>query len=202
MKTALLFLTCLAVILAIFTYFAVFGNPSGSYTVTAMDTSTSPIATSTVFIVTSSTASSTGTAGGASSLGQTFASSFSPAPVSWQAGQSTVSITAASLAGNQLTFTMSVAVGPAPQCVPLSLSLVADEEGDLQPANPASFTFPDSGNCNGAQNKLYTNETTTFTVDPTAFPLLFNAQDIAKTFFEVSTTTGNGIQIQLPGNSG
>jgi hypothetical protein len=198
MKTALIFLGSLAVILAIFTYFAVFGNPSGTYNVAAMGTSTELIATSTTFI-SSSTSSSTLSS---PSSTQTFASSFSPAAVSWMAGQSTVSVTAAALIGNQLTFTFSVQIGSAPECVPLNLSLVADEEGDLQPPNPASFTFPDSGNCNGGANKLYTNATTTFTVDPSTFPLLFSAQDTAKTFFEVATTTANGIQISLPGNSG
>lgn len=209
LRTVLIFLGTLAVILGIFAYFAVFGNPSGTYTITPMGGNSDTSTTGPTFAVSTSSASSTlGGIGLGSSTSPTaglstttFASSYSVPPVSWTAGQSNVAVTGASLSGNQLTLTFTVALGASPECVPLDLRLVADEEGDLNPPNPAAFSFPDSGNCNGAANETYTNQTTSFIVDPTAFPLLFNAQDAAKTFFEISTTTTNGIQIQLPGSS-
>ena len=208
MKTALIFLGSLAVVLGIFAYVAVFGAPTGTYTVTSSmgATNTPSGASSTVFASSSlgfasSTigGSSTGTASGTPTA---YGNSFAASPFSWTEASSDISITAASLEGNQLTFTFAVQIGPAPQCIPLNLRLVADEEGDLDPPNPVSFTFPDSGNCNGSANELYQNQTTSFTVDPTAFPLLFTTNQNNGTFFELSTTTNDGLQISIPGTSG
>jgi len=209
MKTTLIFFGSLAVVLGIFAYFAVFGAPTGSYAVSPIDNASGTDITSSSFTFASSTSSSTalGDAGAASSSTSggatgTFGTSFGTPALSWPEGQSKISITALSLEGGQMTFTLSVQTGAAPECVPLNLRLVADEQGDLDPPNPASFSFPDSGNCNGAPGQTYTNQTTTFAVDPTALPLLFTTGGTSNIFFEIATSSGNGLSVDFPGTSG
>ena len=196
MKTVLIFLASLAVALGIFAYFAVFGAPTGSYSVSPM-INQSDITSSSLLGETISTSSLSASSGTAS-----FSTSFPTPPLVWPEGQSKISISAISLEDNQLSFSLSVQTGGAPECIPLNLRLVADEEGDLDPPNPASFSFPDSGNCNGAPNRLYANQAATFTVDPTTLPLLFTTGGASNIFFEVATTTGKGLQVDFPGTSG
>jgi hypothetical protein len=209
MKTTLIFLGSLAVVLAIFAYFAVFGPADGTYSVNGGVGTDTPIATSTQFILPTSTASSTALGSGNTSStdgsgagGTELGTAFATPPLSWPEGGSKISINALSLEGNQMTFTLTVQTGQSPECVPLNIRLVADEEGDLDPPNPASFTFPDSGNCNGAPSETYANQTTTFTVDPTSFPLLFTTGGASNIFFEVSTSTDDGLNVLFPGTSG
>jgi hypothetical protein len=209
MKTVLIFLVSLAVILGIFTYFAVFGNASGTYAVNPEPTSSSSYSvTSTVLILPTTTASSSGSlmtdnASGSAATAdtETYGSSFTTPALTWPEGQAQISITALSLQGTQLAFTLSVQTGAAPECVPLNLRLVADEEGDLDPPSPAAFSFPDTGNCNGTPNETYANQPATFTVDPTAMPLLFTTGGASNIFFEIATTTGNGLNVLFPGTS-
>jgi hypothetical protein len=203
LKHVLIFLSSLAVILGFFAYFAVFESTPGTYTVVGNNGSNNSQLgnTSTTLIASSSITASSSTTG-IGTIASEYGTSFSTPPITWNEGPSTVSITGVSLQGTQMTFTMSVAIGGAPQCVPLNLRLVADEQGDLEPPTPASFTFPDSGSCNGSANENYTNATTSFTVDPTAFPLLFTTNSASGTFFEVATSSNNGLQIQIPGTSG
>jgi hypothetical protein len=206
MKTTLIFLGSLAVVLGIFAYFAVFGAPTGSYAVnplaSATDTAPSlvlvPIASSTIATATAPDA----TASSSSPTASAFSTAFSESPLTWPESQAKISITALALEGNQMTFTFGVQAGAATACIPLNLRLVADESGDLDPPNPSSFSFPDSGNCNGAAGQTYANQTTTFTIDPANFPLLFTTGGASNIFFEVVTTTNNGLNIDFPGTSG
>jgi hypothetical protein len=208
MKTTLIFLVSLAVILAIFAYFAVFGPPTGSYAVSPIgNSSDTQIVSSSLLGEITSTSSilsmATGTTMNAGvSSSATFGSSFATPALAWPEGQSKIEITAASLEGSQMTLMLTVQIGASPECVPLNIRLVADEEGDLNPPNPASFSFPDSGNCNGTPNQTYANQTAIFTVDPTMLPFLFTTGGISNIFFEVVTTTNNGLNIILPGTSG
>jgi hypothetical protein len=217
LKLTLIFLGAVAFVLAIFAYFAVFGN-SGTYAVTPLTSSTTAIATSTMLILPSSTASSsfgfgignfiggstsTGSAGGATNgIGGPYGTVFSESPLTWLESGAHISISAVSLEGNAMTFTLSIETGGELACVPLNLRLVADEAGDLDPPTPTAFSFPDSGNCNAAPNETYGNQTTTFTVDPTALPLLFTTGGSSNIFFEVATTTGDGLSVDFPGTSG
>lgn len=202
MRTTLIFLGSLAVILAIVTYFAVFGSPTGSYAVTPLGNASNTF-TSSTFPYASSTPSSTPVGGGnASSSTAVFGTAFTTPALIWHEGQSTISITAVALSGNQMTFTMIVQTSASPECVPLNLRLVADEQGDLDPPIPASFSFPGTNNCNGAPNQTYTNQTTTFTIDPTKIPLLFTTGGSSSIFFEVVTSTNNGLNVVFPGTSG
>ncbi len=207
MKITLIFLGSIAVILGIFAYFAVFGPPTGSYAINPLDntpngsngSSSLNIASDTMLGIATSSLGVPPTASGSLS---TFGSSFATPPLTWPEGQSKIGITAISLEGNQMTFTLTIQTGASPECVPQNLRLVADEQGDLNPPNPASFSFPDSGNCNGSPNQTYTNQTTTFMVDPTTLPLLFTTGGTSNIFFEIATTTGNGLNVVFPGTSG
>jgi hypothetical protein len=205
LKTILIFLSSLAVILLIFAYFAVFGPLTGSYQVSGSGTATN---TTNIISLTTPSSTATGTpfenvpSEVGSSTATTFTSSFPKSPLTWPEGQSKISITGASLEDTQLSFTLAVQTGAAPECVPLNLRLVADEAGDLDPPTPASFTFPDTGNCNGTPNQTYTNQTATFTVDPTMLPLLFTTGGASNIFFEIATTTTDGLEVDFPGTSG
>jgi hypothetical protein len=209
MKTTLIFLGSLAVVLAIFAYFAVFGPADGTYSINGGVGTDTPIATSTQFILPTSTASSSiGLEGinGASSTetgaDESMGSTFSTSPLTWPETGATISINAVALEGMQMTFTLTIQTGQSPACIPLNLRLVADEEGDLDPPNPAAFTFPDSGNCNGAPNETYTDQSTTFTLATTTFPLLFTTGGASNIFFEVATSSNNGLDVLFPGTSG
>lgn len=207
-KTVLIFLGALAVLLGIFSFFAVFGSPTGSYSISGMTSGTGTLGAfaSSSFAFATSTATSSlpgiGSISGNGGPTGPFASTYATPPLSWPQGQSTVSITGIALQGNEMTFTLSVQTGAAPECVPLGLRLVADEEGDLNPPDPTSFSFPDSGNCNGAPNQTYANQTTTFMVDPTQLPLLFTTGGASNIFFEIATTSANGLNVVFPGTSG
>jgi hypothetical protein len=210
MKIALIFLSSLAAVLLIFTYFAVFGGMPGTYGINPLPTSTK-ISTSTTFVVlpgmSSSTQGSDGSTGGPSSSGSGSSTSFygrafTTPPITWSDSGANFSIVAASLQDDQLSFTLNVQIGASPTCAPLNIRLVADETGKLQVPDDTSFNFPDSGNCNGGPNSFYKNQSVTFTVNTSNFPLLFTTGGSANTFFEVATTSQNGIQIDLPSTSG
>lgn len=203
MKTALIFLSTLALVLGAFTYVSVFGGTSGSYGVGPL-----PINANVFAAATSSSSATlppgtaTSTPAGTAGSPNFYGSAYRASPITWSDGGATFAVKAASLQENQLTFTLDVQMGGSPACVPLNLRLVADESGNLQgPAEPG-FSFPDSGNCNGAPNTDYPNETATFAVDPAKLPLIFTTGGEKNIFFEVSTTTANGIDIALPSTSG
>ena len=210
MKITLIFVSTLAFILLVFTYFAVFGGSPGTYGINPLPTSTK-ISTSTTLVLPNmpsstvigqSDASSTGSDGSASGTANFYGRAFSTSPLTWTDTGANFSIAAASLQGNQLSFTLNVQIGSSPTCVPLDIRLVADENGTLQAPDTPSFNFPDSGNCNGSPNSLYKNQSITFTVNTNNFPLLFTTGGSANTFFEIATTSNNGIEIDLPSNSG
>src|SRR5258708_35345619 len=161
MKTALIVLSVAAVVLGVFTYFIVF-YPSGSYQPVIIKgpggTSTSTIATST--LSTSSISSSSGTGN--------FASGYSsPYPLVWAEGSASLTITAASLQGNNLTLNVTIRPSDGSRCVTPTLRWVADESGALKP--------PDSQSCDNGSGPTYT-ESLTFMVDPTLAPLLFTTR--------------------------
>src|SRR5579872_4841693 len=97
MKTALIFLSSLAVILGIFAYFAVFGPPTGSYSVSPIDsgTGTSIVSSSLLGEITSTSTSPiivggspTSTDSGSATAGNgVLGSSFGTPPLIWPSGQ-------------------------------------------------------------------------------------------------------------------
>jgi hypothetical protein len=199
-------LVCVAVILGVTAYIVIFG--AGTQVVqpqnTGEPTPTSSIAT---FILPSSTASSSmmGSVGGSTTTFESFSSTFSsPYPVTWSEGQSSFAISGATLVGDELALMVNVTLGDIPQCVPINVRLISDEEGDMvAPTSPTGTNFPlSTSTCEGTSNSLYPNEPLTFTVDPTNAPFLFLTGGTSNVYFEVSTTTDGGLDVALPQNSG
>ncbi len=128
-----------------------------------------------------------------------------PYPLSWSEGHTTFSVTAASLANDELTLSLSITMGSTPDCVPVNVRLVADESGTLQPPDlpqGSTFVFPDTQSCNGTPGETY-SESLLFTIPSSlAAPYFFTTGGASNTFFQVATTSPNGITITLPPTSG
>ena len=209
LKIVLGVLVCIAVVLGIVAYFMIFGT--GTHVIQPGSTGTAEnSSTTTVFVFPSSTTPTSLTEGNASSSASstsfgTFSSNF-PAPysVAWSEGQSEFAIAGASLTGNELTLLVNVTMGDLPQCIPINVRLISDEEGDMvAPTSPSAINFPlSTTTCEGTPNTIYPNEPLTFTVDPTNMPLLLTTGGTSNVYFEVSTTTDGGLDVALPQQSG
>lgn len=215
---ALIVLAVIAVVLATAAYFEVFYG-GGTYVLS------SPLPTSTVAMGATTTgagaasstpdlnaSSSTDSAGGSLNGGGTtdgtgtplasYSSAYATPPVSWTEGYDTLSITGATLSGSQLTLDINVQMGAVAECVPLNLSLVTDEMGDLQGPLNAAFTFGENGTCIGAPGASYPGQQVIFNVNPSFMPLSFTTGGSSHTYFELSTTPSGGIDISLPPTRG
>ncbi len=210
LNTVLIISAAVAAALGITAYLVIFGV--GTQVVQpGLSTSTVAAPTSSVAFVfptstASSSASSTGISSGtaASSTG-TFSSTFSaPYPVSWNDGESSFAVSGATLNGNELTLFVNVTLGTLPECVPINIRLISDEQGDTAaPDSPNQTNFPlGTSTCEGDANAVYPNQPLTFTVDPTNQPFLFMTGGTSNIYFEVSTTTTGGINAALPQQSG
>jgi hypothetical protein len=207
LKTTLIFLASTAAILGIISYFMVFTGPQDVQPAN----NTSSTAGTPNFAFPNSAASSslieaTGTVATSSATSTpTVFTSTSNAPfVTWSEGQPSFGITGGTLQNNQLTLTMSVLTGSIPQCVPINLRLVSDEQGDMQaPISPAAQNFPlgAGGDCEGTANTSY-NQSVTFSVSGMSGPYLFTTGGTSNIYFEVSTTANGGLDIETPQQSG
>jgi len=210
LKTLLISLGIVAVVLGIITFYVVFFAGGGTYLVssptgpnaTIFATGTAPLAT------TSSTASSSlALASSTNSESSSTASSTvtgGSQNIVWMQGNETMTITGAALSGTQLTLDVQVQMGAVAECVPLTLRMIADEQGDLAPPITQQFAFPDSGNCNGTPGETYSAQQVVFDIssDPTAFPFIFTTGGAANTLFEVVQNAGGGFDVELPPNAG
>jgi hypothetical protein len=210
-KTLVIVLVIVAVILGGIAYAVIFGI--GTQVVqpqTATTTAANASSSTATFVFPSSTLSSssaTGIAGASTTASGTdsFASTFSaPYPVSWTDGQSSFAISGATMVGNELTLFVNITLGNLPECVPINLRLISDEEGDTAaPTSPDQTNFPlSSSTCQGDANAVYQNQALTFTVDPAASPFLFLTGGTSNVYFEVSTTTDGGVDVAIPQQSG
>jgi hypothetical protein len=209
LKTILIIAICVAVVLGVTSYLVIFGTGTQVVQPNNDVTSSSSAAT---FVFPSSTPSSSlialGNASGTNASGTitgTFASNFSaPYPVAWTEGQSSFAISGATLTGNELTLLVNVTVGDIPQCVPINLRFISDEEGDMTaPTSPTEMNFPlSTSTCEGTSNTLYPEEPLTFTVDPTNAPFLLMTGGTSNIYFEVTTTTNGGLDVSIPQQSG
>jgi hypothetical protein len=213
LKNILITLSCVAGVLFIITFYVVFYGSGGTYVISSslgsgagiFSTSTSTIASASG--AASSTASSTlaeasssasSTEGGPSTGTQTGAAS-----ISWTQGGNTLSIVGASLSGSQLTLDVQIAMGSTPGCVPLTMRLIADEQGNLSAPITPQFTFPDTGSCNGTSGETYSAQPVTFTLNsPVVFPVVFTTGGTANTIFEVDQNADNSLTVQLPPSAG
>jgi hypothetical protein len=211
MTKALVILLAVAILLGIAAYFAVFtpgtsvisgsgnGAPSGTLTMNGLATGSGTQSGA-------GPSSANGSDTGAFPPGQngSFATNFSyPYVMNWNEGQNDFSVTGASWTGDQLTLALKVQVGNVGGCIPVDIRLVTDESGDVAGPAQSAFSFPDTSSCNGTPNQTYENQFLMFSIAPNApTPLLFTTGGTSNQFFQISTTTDNGIQIQLPATSG
>lgn len=207
LKIILGVLAVIAIILGVTAYFIIFGTGTNVIQPNNVATSSTENPSSTaVFIFPSSTPAMGNTSSSASSTSfGTFSSNFSaPYPVSWSEGQSDFAISGASLNGDELTILVNVTMGELPQCVPINLRLISDEEGDMvAPTSPAATNFPlSTTTCEGTPNTPYPNQPLTFTVDPANTPFLLVTGGTSNVYFEVTTTTDGGLDVALPEQSG
>ena len=220
MKFTLITLASVAGVLAIITYFALFSGPQiiqpnqtsqnsqATQTSTQATSSVNSQATSSAFLggggLNSAGAGGTGAAS-ASSSQQVYQTTFSaPYPITWSQGQPQLAIMGATLQADQLILSINIQMGNTAQCVPVNLRLITDEQGDmLAPSAPAAPNFPlaPDGTCQGDAETAY-NESVTFTVNLSNTPFLFSTGDPANGFFEIATTTANGLQVTVPQKNG
>jgi hypothetical protein len=99
---------------------------------------------------------------------------------------------------------VNVMVGSIPQCVPINVRLISDEQGDMvTPTSPTQTNFPlITSTCEGTPNTLYPGQPLTFTVDPANMPFLFLTGGTSNIYFEVTTTTSGGLDVAIPQQSG
>jgi hypothetical protein len=207
MTKALVILLAIAIVLGVVAFFAVFSpgtyvTGSSSPTSASGTLSFSGLANESGTPSSSDGTNSTSTnvfANGTTTPG-IFATTYSyPYVESWTEGQNDFSITGAAFDGSQLTLGVKVQVGNVGGCIPVNMGLVTDESGDLQSAIQSNFTFPDTNSCNGTPNATYQNQELTFVIaSKTPTPWLFTTGGTSNQFFQISTTTNNGLQIQLP----
>ncbi len=215
LKTILIISWAVAFALLVLTLLVVF-YPNGSYIpvtvqnggATFSNLPTSTGASSSSFVLATSTASSTPTSTtGAPSPNSAaeFSSDYSvPYPVVWKEGNEQFSLIGASFTGDELTLTLAIQMGTTPDCVPVNVRMVANETGTLQaPNSPAgsTFIFPDTQTCNGTPGATY-SEPLTFTTDNIPSPYLFTTGGASNIFFNVATNTMGGVDVALPGTSG
>lgn len=210
MKAVLVTMACIAVILGIVTYFVIFGT--GTQIVQPASISSSTSSSVATFVFPSSTASSSflgvgsATSSNASgTLSGPFSSNFSaPYPVTWSEGQSSFAISGATLTDDELTLLINVTVGDIPQCVPINLRLISDEEGDMAaPTSPIQTNFPlSTSTCEGTSNTTYPSEPLTFTVDPANTPFLFLTGGTSNVYFEVTPNADGSLTVAIPQQSG
>ena len=203
LKTILITLSCIAGLLIVITFYVVFYGSGGTYVVSSnlgsdagiFATSTSSTAAQAAEAASSTTSSTLALA--SSSLSSTAASG-APA-VTWTQGNETLSIVNASVSGSQLMLGVQVTMDSVAECVPLTLRMIADEQGDLSPPITSHFTFPDTGTCNGTPGETYSAQPIVFTLnDPTTFPIIFTTGGTANVLFEIAQNPDGSLSVQLP----
>jgi hypothetical protein len=207
LKTTLITLSCIAGLLIIITFYVVFYAGGGTYVISAnLGSNAGIFATSTNGATTpaggaaSSTTSSTLAL--ASSSASSTATSIAAPAVTWTQGNEALSVINASAAGSQLTLGVQVTMDSVAECVPLTLRMIADEQGDLSPPITPQFTFPDTGTCTGTPGETYSAQPIVFTLpDPATFPIVLTTGGAANVLFEVTQNPDGSLNVQLPPNT-
>ena len=216
LKNILITLSIIAGVFVIVTFYVVFYSGGGTYVVSSVlggpnagifassSASTTPGATSSTASSTLAFASSSASSTVSAESSTLSSASDSGAPaVTWTQGNETLAVTGAALSGSQLTLNVQVMMGSVAECVPLTLRLIADEQGDLAPPITPQFSFPDSGNCNGTAGETYSAQPIVFTLaTPITFPVVFTTGGNANILFEVDQNSDGSLTVQLPPNAG
>jgi len=207
LKTTLITLSCIAGLLIVITFYVVFYGSGGTYVVSSnLGSDAGIFATSTgaqAGEAASSTTSST-LAFASSSASSTASSSLSSVPsgastVTWTQEHETLSVINASVSGSQLTLGVQVTMDSVAECVPLTLRMIADEQGDLSPPITSQFTFPDTGTCNGTPGETYSAQPIVFTLnDPSTFPIILTTGGTANVLFEIMQNPDGSLSVELP----
>lgn len=205
LKTILITLSSLAFIFLVVTFYIVFYSGAGTYVVSSnlgADAGIFATSTSVASGTASSTASSTLVLPSTSTSTEVSSASSTTPAISWTQGNEMLSIANVSISGTQLTLGVQVAMGSAGECVPLTLRMIADEQGDLSPPVTPQFTFPDTGTCNGTPGETYSAQPVVFTIsDPPTFPIVFTTGGTANVLFEVAQNPDGSLSAQLPPSS-
>jgi hypothetical protein len=208
LKTTLITLSCIAGLLIVITFYVVFYGSGGTYVVSSnlgsdagiFATSTGAQAGEAASSTTSSTlafASSSASSTASSSLSSDAASGASP--VTWTQEHETLSVINASVSGSQLTLGVQVTMDSVAECVPLTLRMIADEQGDLSPPITPQFTFPDTGTCTGTPGETYSAQPIVFTLnDPSTFPIILTTGGTANVLFEIMQNPDGSLSVELP----
>ena len=204
LKTILITFSCIAGLLIVITFYVIFYGGGGTYVVSSdLGSDAGIFATSTATQAGGAASSTTSSALAlaSSSASSTTSSSLSSAesPIAWTQGNETLSVINASVSGSQLTLGVQVTMDSVAECVPLTLRMIADEQGDLSPPITSQFTFPDTGTCNGTPGETYSAQPIVFTLnDPTTFPIILTTGGTANTLFEVIQNPDDSLSVQLP----
>jgi hypothetical protein len=204
LKTILITFSCIAGLLIVITFYVIFYGGGGTYVVSSdLGSDAGIFATSTATQAggTASSTTSSTLALASSSASSTTSSSLSSAesPIAWTQGNETLSVINASVSGSQLTLGVQVTMDSVAECVPLTLRMIADEQGDLSPPITSQFTFPDTGTCNGTPGETYSAQPIVFTLnDPTTFPIILTTGGTANALFEVIQNPDDSLSVQLP----
>jgi hypothetical protein len=210
LKTTLITLSCIAGLLIIITFYVVFYSGGGTYVVSSNLGSDAGIFSASTTTpaggAASSTPSSTFALASSSDDSNTSSSLATTPPgaatITWTQGNETLSVANASISGSQLTLGVQVTMDSVSECVPLTLRLIADEQGDLSPPITSQFTFPDTGTCNGTPGETYSAQPIVFTLpNPGTFPIVLTTGGTANVLFEVVQNADGGLSVQLPPNS-
>jgi hypothetical protein len=189
LKTILITFSCIAGLLIVITFYVIFYGGGGTYVVS------SDLGSDAGIFATSTATQAGGTASSTTSSSLSSAES----PIAWTQGNETLSVINASVSGSQLTLGVQVTMDSVAECVPLTLRMIADEQGDLSPPITSQFTFPDTGTCNGTPGETYSAQPIVFTLnDPTTFPIILTTGGTANALFEVIQNPDDSLSVQLP----
>ena len=203
LKSVLITLSCFALLLIVVTFYVVFYSGGGTYVVSSV------LGGPNAALFSSSTASTTGAMASSTTSSTLAIASSSPSgmtidatPITWTQGNEKLSVVGAMLSGSQLTLGVQVTMDSVGECVPLTLRMIADEQGDLSPPVTQQFTFPDTGSCNGTPGETYSAQPIVFALtDPVAFPVILTTGGAANTLFEVVQNPDGSLTAQLPPQS-
>ena len=209
LKTVLVIMACVAVILGVTTYFIIFGTGTQVVqpTSTSSSTSSSVRHSSSLFhsiLIVPWLGQHNKFKRFRNNVRSIFLQFLRAISGYLVGGQSSFAIAGATLTGNELTLLINVAVGSIPQCVPINLRLISDEEGDMAaPTSPIQTNFPlSTSTCEGTSNTTYPSEPLTFTVDPANTPFLFLTGGTSNVYFEATPDADGGLDVAIPQQSG
>ncbi len=149
-----------------------------------------------------------------------------PYPVSWTEGGASFSLTGATLGnvsvpadaatGNgsgpatsayALTFLLKISTGNSPQCIPVNMRQLLNEQGDLGAPMNSRFDFPDTrgaqfiGFC-PAPNITYTAQKVIFPASENQNQFEFTTGGTSNIFFSVTVNASGTIQLQQEAQNG